>query len=235
MASMPRVDDPGTAGPALSDPRSPRLGPRRQAVLQHLQQATGPLGVDEVASLTTLHPNTARFHLDALTADGLVTRAVEARTTPGRPRVLYEARADAPDQRSYALLAEMLAEWAAATDDGHETALAAGRAWGRRFVDGAPPAEPLDADRAVDVLRKVFLDIGFQPETSTDGPTTSLTLRHCPFREVAVRHPEVVCGMHLGIMEGVLDGLGGAVVPVSLERLVRPGQCLARVHRVSTP
>src|SRR5665647_1733277 len=105
---------PGAGDPPLSDPPAPRLGWRRQAVLQSLRHSPEALAVADIAALTELHPNTARFHLDALAADGLAVRTFETRTSPGRPRVLYEARAEALDQRSYGLLAEMLAGLAAA-------------------------------------------------------------------------------------------------------------------------
>ncbi|HZL06100.1 MAG TPA: ArsR family transcriptional regulator, partial [Coriobacteriia bacterium] len=154
---------------------------------------------------------------------------------PGRPRVLYVARADALDQRSYGLLAEMLAGLAAAASDARETAVATGRTWGRHLVERPSSEGGLDADLAVDALHRVFEDIGFQPETSAEGGTVSLLLRHCPFREVATRHPEVVCGVHLGIMQGVLDELGGTAIGESLDPFVTPRLCLAQVRRVSAP
>lgn len=225
----------GTGGPLLSDPPSPRLGSRRQIVLHSLRQSPEALGVADVAALTGLHPNTARFHLDALTEDGLAVRTIETRASPGRPRVLYVARAEAMDQRSYGLLAEMLAGLAATAGDVREAALATGRSWGRQLIDRRSSHGVLEAALAVDALCRVFVDIGFQPEASTDGEMTSLTLAHCPFREVAARHPEVVCGVHLGIMQGVLDELGGAVVAESLDPFVTPRLCVARVRRARTP
>ena len=124
----------GAAGPPLSDPPSPRLGSRRQTVLQALRRSPEVLGVADVAALTSLHPNTARFHLDALTEDGLAVRTIETRASPGRPRVLYAARAEAMDQRSYGLLAEMLAGLAATADDAREAAVATGRSCGRQLA-----------------------------------------------------------------------------------------------------
>ncbi len=220
-----------TSGPTLSDPPVPQLRARRQAVLQSLRQSPEALGVADVAALTGLHPNTARFHLDALATQGLVVRTVEARTSPGRPRVLYVAPDQAPDQRSYRLLAEMLAGLAASVDDAHDAAVATGHSWGRRLVERPPADDARDADAAVDVLHRVFAEIGFQPEASTDAGTTSLALRHCPFREVATQYPTVVCGVHLGIMQGVLDELGGGAVAESLEPFVTPRLCVARVRR----
>ena len=226
---------PGVGGLPLSDPPAPRLGSRRQAVLESLRQSPEPLAVVDVAALTELHPNTARFHLDALAAHGLAVRTVETRTSPGRPRVLYVARAEVLDQRSYGLLAEMLAGLAAAAGDAREAAVATGRTWGRHLVERPSSEGGLEAGPAVDALHRVFEDIGFQPETSTEGGTTSLRLRHCPFREVATRHPEVVCGVHLGIMQGVLDELGGAAIAESLDPFVTPRLCVAHVRKVSAP
>src|ERR1022692_2101858 len=75
-----------------------------------LRAAGSPVGVREVADQTGLHPNTARFHLDALVDAGLVTRAPRARTVPGRPSMAYQAveGGGATGRRHYRLLAEML-------------------------------------------------------------------------------------------------------------------------------
>ncbi len=70
----------------------------------------GPLGVQDIATRTGLHPNTARFHLDGLVDDGYAERATEDRDQPGRPRAVYRAVAGhaAAGRRSYRLLAEIL-------------------------------------------------------------------------------------------------------------------------------
>jgi predicted ArsR family transcriptional regulator len=47
------------------------LGRSRADVLDMLRAADGPIGVREVAERMGLHPNTARFHLEALTEAGL--------------------------------------------------------------------------------------------------------------------------------------------------------------------
>src|ERR1019366_3122468 len=76
---------------ALLAPDAAPLGQRRADVLALLRAAGSPVGVREVADQTGLHPNTARFHLDALVDAGLVTRAPRARTVPGRPSMAYQA------------------------------------------------------------------------------------------------------------------------------------------------
>ena len=75
------------------------LGRSRADVLDLLRAAGGPLGVRDVAQRTGLHPNTARFHLEALTETGLAVRETEDREAPGRPRIGYRAAADGPAGR----------------------------------------------------------------------------------------------------------------------------------------
>ena len=72
------------------------LGRSRADVLDMLRAADGPLGVREVAQRMGLHPNTARFHLEALADAGLAVRETQDRDTPGRPRIGYRAVADGP-------------------------------------------------------------------------------------------------------------------------------------------
>ena len=63
----------------------------RQALLAVLRRNKTPLDAAEAAEAVGLQRSTARVHLDVLISAGLVTRRLEQRTTPGRPRVLYEA------------------------------------------------------------------------------------------------------------------------------------------------
>src|SRR2546421_6449101 len=84
------------------------LGRSRADVLDMLRAADGPLGVREVAQRMGLHPNTARFHLEALTEAGLAVRETEDRETPRTPRICYPAVAHGPPRRRrYPPLAEI--------------------------------------------------------------------------------------------------------------------------------
>ena len=91
-------------------------GRSRAAILDMLRAADDPLGVREVARRIGLHPNTARFHLEALVEAGLAAREAEDRERPGRPRIGYRAAAVGPGgRRRYRLLALMLASLIAGT------------------------------------------------------------------------------------------------------------------------
>ena len=43
-----------------------------------------------------------------------------------------------------------------------------------------------------------------------------MAFTNCPFSELAAAHPEVVCHLHRGIVEGMVEELGG--VDVRVER-----------------
>lgn len=63
--------------------------PRRRAVLDALRASDSPLGVTEVAGQLGVHPNTVRFHLDALVTEGAVECSRQETSGPGRPRTVY--------------------------------------------------------------------------------------------------------------------------------------------------
>jgi len=207
------------------------LGESRARVLD-LLRAGGPLGVQEIAGQTGLHPNTARFHLDALVEAGLAERAPQPRPTPGRPSMAYQATGgDGPaGQRRYRLLAEMLTSMITGVmAQPGEAATEAGREWGRYLTEQPPPYQRAGAEQAIERLTGALTEIGFAPEARTAGDRHRLRLHQCPFREVAEHHQDVVCSLHLGLMQGVLAQLRA---PVAVDRLLpfaEPSICVAEL------
>ncbi|MBX6371483.1 MAG: helix-turn-helix domain-containing protein [Acidothermus sp.] len=216
----------------LTDPASPVAeGSRRAEVLEYLRTVGRPVGVAEVAAATGLHVNTARFHLDHLVEEGLATRSSEPRETPGRPRIVYTAAGPVPGPRSYALLAEMLTGLVASQDDGKSIARRTGQAWGRHLVERPAPSETLTATQCLQRVNRVLDDVGFRPRFSSYDGEATFQLRHCPFREVALRHPEVVCALHQGLIEGALSELRAPYRLADLQPFVDPSLCVAQLHR----
>jgi predicted ArsR family transcriptional regulator len=207
------------------------LGRSRTEVLELLRTADGPLGVRDVAQRTGLHPNTARFHLEALVEAALAVRETEDRETPGRPRIGYRAAADGPaGRRRYRLLAEMLTSMVAATmADPGDAAEAAGREWGAYLAEQPPPYQRLTAAEAIAKLTAIMEEMGFAPrEQAGDGEGQyQLSLRQCPFREVAQLHRNVICSLHLGLMRGALARMRAPVTAERLEPFVEPTLCVA--------
>ncbi|MFH9942928.1 helix-turn-helix transcriptional regulator [Streptomyces murinus] len=235
--------------------------PRRRAVLEVLRAAPAPLGVTETAERLGVHPNTVRFHLDALVAEALVERRAEASTGPGRPRTVYTVRPgmDRGGARGYLLLARMLlSRWTSADPaEAREQAMETGREWGRFLVDPLPPFERPTAERSVARLLALLADLGFEPEpaaaaapepapgaapgagresASDPGPGTAdentperIRLRHCPFLELAEEHGELICPLHLGLVQGALDRLDAPLTATRLEPFAEPDSCYAHL------
>jgi predicted ArsR family transcriptional regulator len=206
------------------------LGQSRAHVLDLLRAAGSPTGVRDIADQAGLHPNTARFHLDALVDAGLAARAPKERTTPGRPSMAYRAVAggETMGRRRYRLLAEMLTSLIAGMlPKPGEAAGEAGREWGRYLTEPPPPYQRLDAGEAVERLTATMAEIGFAPEAVTDGTQYQLRLRQCPFREVAENHQDVVCQLHLGLMQGALAQMRAPVTADRLQPFAEPSLCIA--------
>ena len=213
----------------------------RMAVLELLRSRAQPLGVVEVAQHVGLHQNTVRSHLDLLVESGYAVRRSEAPRGPGRPRVVYEATAAPEGERNYRLLAEVLAQHLIVTSERPgEAAMNAGRSWaaatGHRQHDGdgdGTAAPPVSEEAAIAAVLRLLGDSGFAPELSPDG--TAINLHRCPFRELAESHPDVVCGAHLGIIQGALADLGGVVSATRLLPFVTPGLCVTTLSRSAPP
>ncbi|MFF4685636.1 helix-turn-helix transcriptional regulator [Streptomyces sp. NPDC001307] len=214
-----------------------RETPRRREVLDVLRAAPSPLGVAETAERIGVHPNTVRFHLDILVAEGLVERRAEPSPGPGRPRTVYTARPgmDRGGMRDYRLLARiLLSRWASADPaTAREEAIQTGRAWGGHLVQPPPPFEEPTAERSVAALLALLGELGFAPRAEgadeSGGPPRRIRLRHCPFLELAEEHGKLVCPLHLGLMQGALDRLDAPLTATGLEPFAEPDSCVAHL------
>lgn len=219
--------------------------PRRRRVVELLRQAGQPLGVTEVAERLGVHANTARFHLDALVADGVVDRSLADPSGPGRPRTVYAPHAgmDRAGVRSYRLLAQMLLSHLAAEGrEGGEAARQAGREWGRYVAEPPLPHRSPTAAEATGRLTALLEDLGFAPEPGEQGepehprhPASAapevIRLRHCPFLELAEEYGSVVCPAHLGLMQGALEEMQAPVTATALKPFAEPDACLVHLAR----
>lgn len=203
---------------------------RRAQVLATLRGAPGPLSINALAERLGVHANTVRFHLDGLVADGRVEQLPGDIGGPGRPANLFRARRemDRNGPSNYRLLARMMTSRLAATER-RPTAAAAdlGRTWGPSLIGDDSPA----ATRTVALTRLTNMldDLGFMPEQSNPSLTKQIRLRHCPFLELVDEHADIVCALHLGLMQGALSGINAPVTVDHLDRFVEPDLCIAHV------
>lgn len=182
----------------------------RFSMYQELAGSTSPLGANELAERLGLHANTVRLHLERLREAGLVEVEAVHRGTVGRPQHVYSLAPGAPglgfDPPSYTLLAGLLASLAERVGADAQDATAAGRAWGEEA------GHRTRARSCVKALTGEMHRLRFDPAVEQQGGTTDVAFLHCPFRELAEAYPELVCSLHRGICEGVVNTVGGGTV-----------------------
>lgn len=207
--------------------------PTRRRLYDHVVRRPGPVSRDDAAAELGLARTTAAFHLDRLVDEGLLEVVFErrsGRTGPGagRPAKLYrrsgcEVAVSLPE-RHYALAGQLLAaalEEADRSGDSPRTAL------GRRAYavgqDLAKAAAEGGADARA-VALGVLEDQGYEPRVEGAG----VALVNCPFHALAQEHTELVCGMNLRLLDGVLDGVGRTGLAAQLRPT--PDHCCVRLE-----
>jgi predicted ArsR family transcriptional regulator len=181
----------------------------RRRLYDYVAHQHEPVTRDQASTALDIERATAAYHLDKLVEHGLLAESFArpaGRGGPGagRPTKHYE-RVDVEisvsvPARDYQLVAQLLAR-AIEADPGAAVRSAVERA-ARSHGRG------LAADDAARDLTRVLSDLGFEP--FDDGGV--IRLRNCPFHRLARDHTELVCGMNLALMQGVLEATEVAAV-----------------------
>lgn len=199
--------------------------PTRRRLYEHVARSAGPVSRDDAAAALGIPRATVAFHLDRLAGDGLLEVSRERRTGrsgpgAGRPAKLYRrggptVSVSLPERR-YDLAAELLA---AAVEEAEGTGERPGAVLDRRAR--AAGEELGRGGGALAVLEAC----GFEPRPDGGGV---VVLANCPFHALAAGHPELVCGMNLRLLEGVLAGAGEAGLAARLAPA--QGMCCVRLE-----
>jgi predicted ArsR family transcriptional regulator len=182
----------------------------RYAIYLELARAPSPLATAQIAESLGLHPNTVRPHLDRMREVGLLDVTTDAQGTVGRPQHRYSLAADAPalgfEPPAFPVLARMLLRLAASADLSAADAVEAGR------EQGAAAATRRPARTCAEALTAELGALGFDPASVVDEQGATIAFTRCPFRELAESNPDLVCGLHRGLIEGFADQRGDARV-----------------------
>jgi predicted ArsR family transcriptional regulator len=193
----------------------------RRKVLDALVGSRRPLDAQAIADDLDLHVTTVRFHLEQLEEARLVSRHAGAEKRRGRPRMLYTATPIRADDSREQLIYVLAAALSAGKDGGRARSVDAGKRW----ADALEPNSASIADRVsnlVDVLDR----LGFEPHSAAPHAENGVIhLRGCPFRDAARDHPEIVCSVHRGLIERLLD-CDADTQDVRLLPFVEPELCL---------
>ena len=215
--------------------------PSRHAVYQELVDGRRPATVGDIAERLDLHPSTVRLHLEKLRDAGLVDAAPDRHGSVGRPHLLWSVRSTAPalglEPDGMRMLAHLLADLAALDPVAALRAGAVGRRRGDQIAraagDGPGPARPASGGERPQVARALeeavaeLARLGFDPTVETGGDREVISFAGCPFRELAVVYPDLVCQLHRGMTEALIDKAGATLEGFST--LVDPDPCRAEV------
>ena len=216
------LGSPPAPGARLSVFRA--LGDRtRYAIYSEVASSSVPLSTSDIAEVLDLHPNTVRPHLERLREVGLLEVESASQGSVGRPQHRYMLTADAPslglEPPAYPLLADLLAQLAAELGPRDDDVAEVGRSWGRHEAETLGEADGEVGDAGVSdespcvaALVAELAELGFDPTTDCAGSSTTVSFTRCPYRELAEAHPELVCCLHRGIVEGIVERMGGASV-----------------------
>jgi predicted ArsR family transcriptional regulator len=205
--------------------------PSRRRLYDHVVRQPAPVSRDEAAAAVALPRATVAFHLDRLVAEGLLDVVFERRTGrtgpgAGRPSKLYRRAGRSVEvslpERSYDLAGDLLATAlteAEASGEAPRTVLER-----RAFERGREFAAAAGAEGGRDLVLQVLEDNGFEPRTDDGG----IALANCPFHVLARAHTELVCGMNLHLLGGVLDGVRSPGLVARLRP--EPGMCCVRLE-----
>jgi predicted ArsR family transcriptional regulator len=211
--------------------------PVRRSLYRYVVAQDRPVSREDAAAGVGVPHHVAKFHLDRLAVDGLLD--VEYRRPPGRsgpgagrPTKLYRRGArditvSLPERR-YDLAGQVMAEalTSAARDARpvQDTIRVAARAAGQHLADTAEPGSAVSPQQMVsDVLARY----GYEPRATDDG----VVLTNCPFHHLAQTYTELVCGMNLDLIDGVL----GRLCPGRLQARLDPGPDHCCVAISTTP
>lgn len=204
----------------------------RRSLYRFVASQQGEVSRDEAARAVGVSRSLAGFHLDRLAEGGLLVtsfRRLSGRRGPGagRPSKLYRRSerqlAVSLPPRSYELAARVLAaavdasSSAVTQEELGKVARAVGEGIGEEARARVGPRA--GRKRLLSGAVAALAAHGYEPEQTGE----EIRLRNCPFHALVGKHRELVCGMNLDLITGVVSGLALPGVTSALDP--QSGRC----------
>ncbi|MGC1733041.1 MAG: helix-turn-helix domain-containing protein [Pseudonocardiaceae bacterium] len=214
--------------------------PTRRRLYDYVVRQPAPVSRDDAAGALELPRTTVAFHLDRLVDEDLLDVIYQRRTGrtgpgAGRPAKLYQRShqhvAVSLPQRRYDLAGRLLSS---AVEDAERSGNSpretlAQRAYelGKELGETARSAagDRDTRDTAIQVLEAY----GFEPRIDNG----EVSLANCPFHALAQDYTELVCGMNLRLLDGLLEGLAHTGLTARLDP--SPLHCCVRIGPAAAP
>ncbi|MDK1347717.1 transcriptional regulator [Streptomyces sp. 378] len=214
----------------------------RRRLYGFIRRAHRPVTREEAAADAGISAKLAAFHLDKLVAAGLLSSHYDnpgGVRRVGRKPKLYEPadtdiRISIPERRPD-VLAEILIDAVLDQQQGEDAQLAAlrtarhrGEELGAATRASTRPGR-LGPERSLTLSESVLEEYGFEPDRQAP---TEVRLMNCPFRPLAARSPELVCGINHAFLGGFLTGLQTAGIDAVLAP--HPGRCCVELRAAAS-
>jgi predicted ArsR family transcriptional regulator len=215
--------------------------PLRRRLYLHVTSSEEPVSRDAAAEALGISRSVAAFHLDKLSEVGALD--VEYRRPPGRSGpgagrpTKYYRRADGEldfsvPERRYDLAAAILAR---ALEDAKTESLpvdaalqAAAHDYGRIIASPRGGEANTSPDDELARVLTVLTAHGYEPARLEE----TIILENCPFHALAEQHRDLICGMNLDVVDGVLEGTAATHLQARLDPA--PGRCCVTVCACET-
>lgn len=214
--------------------------PTRRDIYLYAREGPG-VTATEVAERFALHPNVARHHLDKLAAGGYLEVEIGHSGAPGsgapgsahgagRPSKRYRVPAGGgagsplafPPRRDD-LLVMLLAGALQLLDPQRAEAMgeSVGEAYGKSLASQLSPGErQRSVQSALVAVADALTAHGFAAHAEAHGSSLALVADNCPFGGAASVHP-VLCAVDRGMVRGMLSGLHGSPILVTMSSRAR--------------
>lgn len=204
-----------------------RLTRTQQSVLAVLRDQPDLVDIEAIARHLGRHPNTLRDHLAALLSAGLVVRYQAPAEGRGRPRWLYGTAAEPAVDENAELAAALAWRLAHRERSPLTAAREVSRHWALQIIARRGLERQATARAGREQVVGVLDDLGYAPQP--DSRIDRVALTRCPLLQVASDVPEVVCNVHRGLVEELLDASGADPTRTTLTPFAAPGSCALRL------
>ncbi|MBE3076152.1 MAG: ArsR family transcriptional regulator [Actinobacteria bacterium] len=208
--------------------------PLRRRLYDYVCEQAAPVSREQASAAADIVRTLAAYHLDKLAQAGLLSIHYQhpggPSPGPGRPAKLYrrserEFSVSVPP-RDYELLANLLVQ-SVRRDPTGTVRNAMGEAAEQAGRDAAVTARSTQSanEDPTTILTHALRSRGYQPSV---GANCEIELRNCPFHRIAQAHQDIVCGLNLRLIQGLVEESGGNRSQTTLAPL--PGRCCVVIH-----
>ena len=193
--------------------------PTRYYIYQFILNNHREVTVQDIADQFEIHPNVARLHLSKLEDVKMIVSESKKTGKGGRPSRLYRLSDEVIQLhfpfRDYQLLAKIsLQALSSLGEQGKDALTQAGKVFGKELIQqklimSSTSIHQLSFQDKIDLLNEAAKMSGFSPEfhaTEEDGKII-LQVFNCPFKELAIADPDMICTMHNAFLMGMFESV----------------------------